>query len=282
MRLATFALLLIVACSHRDTGPAAPIDPPATPPLPPASGTPIGFLIDDAGDMHLSDDQVVKLRDIDTSLAAELEVIDSQVRSATRPPDPDPSQQQPRRGGRHGGMGMGGGGMGGGGGGGGGGGRHRGSGAGAGSGARAANAANVDKLTEQRTADVRDALHRAFDLLDPHQQETAKKVLAAHDVDLDTGATPPTPGASDGAPPVFARQPPAPPADSAAPPVFIKPPASSSSSSKKTNDPTAAPPPVFIKPPPRAGSAAAGDDGGSRTRGRNRTQWTRSPRTCTM
>ncbi len=238
MRSAWLALVVVFAC-HHDAAPNAPIDPPSQPPLPPASGTPVGFLLDDASEMHLTDDQLGKLRDIDTSLAAELEVIDSQVRQANRPADPDPSQQQPRRGGgRHGGMGgmggggMGGGGMGGGGGGGGGrggGGHHRGSGAGSGS---PANAANVGKLTEERANDVRDALHRVFDLLDPNQQETAKKVLAAHDVDLDTGATVAAP-----TPPTAAPTP-------APAPIPPPPPATASST-------TNAPPPVFIKPPPK-------------------------------
>ena len=235
------ALLVVAACSHHDA--PAPVEPAGTPPLPPASGTPIGYLIDDATELHLTDDQVTKLRDIDTSLAAELEVIDSQVRQANRPAAPDPSQQQPRRGGgRHGGMGgmggsMGGGSMGGGGG--QSGGHHRGSGAGSGS-ASPARAANLDKLTEQRTADVRDALHRVFELLDTGQQVAAKKVLAAHDVDLDPAAAAPS---SSNPPPA---------ADSTArPPVLIKPPPAA--------DPTAAPPPVFIKPPPREGSG--NDDG---------------------
>jgi hypothetical protein len=47
---------------------------------------------------------------------------------------------------------------------------------------------------------VRDALQRAFALLDPAQQDAARKVLAAHDVDLDVGAkAPATPvGSGDG------------------------------------------------------------------------------------
>src|SRR5579862_9616528 len=83
------ALLVVAACSHHDA--PAPVEPAGTTPLPPASGTPIGYLIDDASELHLTDDQVTKLRDIDTSLAAELEVIDSQVRQANRPAAPDPS-----------------------------------------------------------------------------------------------------------------------------------------------------------------------------------------------
>lgn len=190
--------LSFVAACHHDPAPATPADPSDKPPLPPASGTPIGFLIDGAGDLHLRDDQVAKLREIDTSLAAQLEVIDSQTRAANKPAEeaasPAPSGGGRHGGGRHGGMGgMGGGGMGGssGMGGPGGGGHHkRGGGAGAGSGAPS-NAAMVSRLVDERTADVKDALERAFALLDPAQQVGAKKVLTDHDVDVDINVGPP-------------------------------------------------------------------------------------------
>ncbi|HEX7703813.1 MAG TPA: hypothetical protein VF403_23895, partial [Kofleriaceae bacterium] len=77
MRRLILALLIVVGACHHDPAPAAPADPTDKPPLPPASGTPIGYLIDDAGELKLSDDQVAKLRDIDTSLAADLEKIDA-------------------------------------------------------------------------------------------------------------------------------------------------------------------------------------------------------------
>ena len=184
-------LMLLGAC-HHDPAPAAPADPADKPPLPPASGTPIGFLIDDASDLKLRDDQVAKLREIDTSLAAQLEVIDSQTRNANKPAEE--AQSAPpsggRRGGRHGGMG----GMGGGGGGpsgGSSGGHHRrGGGSGSGSGAPS-NSAMVSKLVDERNADVKDALERAFALLDPAQQTSAKKVLTDHDVDVDINVGPP-------------------------------------------------------------------------------------------
>lgn len=187
--------LMFAAACHHDPAPATPADPSDKPPLPPASGTPIGFLIDGAGDLHLRDDQVAKLREIDTSLAAQLEVIDSQTRAANKPAEeaasPAPSGGR-HGGGRHGGMG--GGGMGGGGMGGspsGGGGHHkRGGGAGSGSGAPS-NAAMVSRLVDERTADVKDALERAFALLDPAQQVGAKKVLTDHDVDVDINVGPP-------------------------------------------------------------------------------------------
>jgi hypothetical protein len=184
-----FIGLMLVGSCHHDPAPATPADPSDKPPLPPASGTPIGFIIDGAGDLHLRDDQVAKLREIDTSLAAQLEAIDSQTRAANKPAEEaaQPAQTGGRRGGRHGGMG--GGGMGGSPS--GGGGHHRrGGGAGSGSGAPS-NSAMVSKLVDERTSDVKDALERAFALLDPAQQAGAKRVLTDHDVDVDIAVGPP-------------------------------------------------------------------------------------------
>lgn len=182
-----FAGLAGTAC-HHDPAPATPADPSDKPPLPPASGTPVGFIIDDAGDLKLRDDQVAKLREIDTSLAAQLEVIDSQTRAANKPAE-EAAAPAPSGGGRHGGRhgGMGGGGMGGSP---SGGGHHKRGGAGGGSGAPS-NSAMVSKLVDERTADVKDALERAFALLDPAQQAGAKKVLTDHDVDVDINVGPP-------------------------------------------------------------------------------------------
>ena len=184
MRRLVLILLLLGSC-HHDPAPAVPADPSDKPPLPPASGTPIGFIIDDAGDLHLRDDQLAKLRDIDTSLAAQLEVIDSQTRAANKPAEEAaaPAPSGGRHGGRHGGMGgsPGGGGH-----------HHHGGGAGAGSGSGApSNSAMVSKLVDERTADVKDALERAFALLEPTQQIGAKKVLTDHDVDVDINVGPP-------------------------------------------------------------------------------------------
>ena len=55
----------------------------------------------------------------------------------------------------------------------------------------------TNRLADERQADVRDALQRAFALLDPAQQVGAKKVLADHDVDVDA-AMPAAPPASTG------------------------------------------------------------------------------------
>ncbi|HEX8115353.1 MAG TPA: hypothetical protein VF516_46825, partial [Kofleriaceae bacterium] len=66
-----------LGCSH-DPKPAV-VDPAGPPPLPPASGTPIGYLVDDAGELKLSDDQLAKLKVIDEELAAKLATLDAQL-----------------------------------------------------------------------------------------------------------------------------------------------------------------------------------------------------------
>lgn len=207
------ALAVVLGCSH-DTKPV--VQPDDHPPLPPASGTPIGYLIDDASELGLRDDQLSQLKTIDSDLSARLDVLDTETRGASPTPAAASTPAAGRHhGGRRGGMGgssmggssMGGGGMGGssmGGGGMGGrgmggrgmGGRGtggNGAGAGAGSGSAKPSASGhgdadaVNRATEERRADVRDALQRAFALFDPAQQQIAKRVLADRGVDLDAG-----------------------------------------------------------------------------------------------
>jgi hypothetical protein len=179
--LRQLAIAVALLGCHHDSAPPI-VAPDEVPPLPPASGTPIGFLVDAATQLKLTDDQVTKLREIDSGLAAELEVIDSQLHDkgkAVGNGSNDPAPQQGRRG-RHGG---------------GGGGRHRGSGAGSGSGSATASSGDLNRLADQRSADLKDALKRAFALLDPAQQAAAQKLLADHDVDVDRPKAPePEPG----------------------------------------------------------------------------------------
>src|ERR1041385_167995 len=78
------ALALIALGCHHDPQPEHP-KPGELPPLPPASGTPIGYLIDSAGDIKLRDDQLDKLKSIDASLAARDAEIDTQLRQLERP-----------------------------------------------------------------------------------------------------------------------------------------------------------------------------------------------------
>ena len=82
---------------------------------------------------------------------------------------------------------MGGGGMGGGGMGGGGARPHR----GRGQGSAGGTGGNATALSAERAAEVKSALERAFSILDPTQQDAARKLLATHDVDVDTGSSAP-------------------------------------------------------------------------------------------
>ncbi|HEY4181781.1 MAG TPA: hypothetical protein VGM90_33280 [Kofleriaceae bacterium] len=208
MRSFVFVLVLALPACGGSSQTAAPATPTEAPPLPPASGTPIGILVDESGALHLRDDQVSKLREIDEQLSARNDAIDSQLAERGAPvggeaPAGGGGGGGGRGGGgRHGG-GMGGGGMGGGGMGGGGGGRHhRGGGGGGpgGDGSQAAkpSAASQNALHEQRMANTKDAFAKAFALLDPDQQITARKVLTDHGVD--TSAAPPEHGADANAP----------------------------------------------------------------------------------
>jgi hypothetical protein len=164
-------VLLFAACGGNS--PPAPQEPADHLPLPPASGTPVGYLIDGAGELHLRDDQIAQLKQIDSSLASELDVIDTRLRAASPPAQgsgsPPPQMGMGGRGGRHGG-----------------GGRHRGgNGGGSASPQPHGDPAAANRLTEERRADVKDALTRAFAVLDADQKPTAKKLLEDHDVDVD-------------------------------------------------------------------------------------------------
>jgi hypothetical protein len=175
--LLSAALAAAIAC-HHDPEPAKPAE---TPPLPSSTGTPVGFLLDDKAQLHLTDDQVGQLQNIDRQLQDQLKGIDTRMTAASKAAQAGSGDPQPQSMGRHrgGGMGggMGGGGRGRGGGGGGGSGTHRGSGAPAGS---------VNQLGDQRAAMVHDALTRSLAVLDPAQQTNAKQILSDHDIDLDT------------------------------------------------------------------------------------------------
>jgi hypothetical protein len=169
------ALAIGRGCGH-DAKPAVP--PQDHAPLPP--GTPIGYLIDNASELQLRDDQLVKLKEIDSDLAGRLDALDARAHG------PAAASSGPAAGGRHrGGRG---------------GGRMRRGGAGGGSGSAAArpsagsaaSTAVAGGKTEERADDVRAAIEQAFAVLDPAQQPIAKRVLSDHGVDLDAGR--PEPG----------------------------------------------------------------------------------------
>src|SRR6266480_1366221 len=94
MRLA-IVLALIAGC-HHDSAPIHP-KPGELPPLPPASGTPIGYLIDSATDLKLRDDQLKQLQDLDGSLAARDAEIDTELRQIERPTEEEPSPTPQQR-----------------------------------------------------------------------------------------------------------------------------------------------------------------------------------------
>ena len=84
--LAPLGLGLLVALGgcHHDPKPMH-VKAGDLPPLPPASGTPIGYLLDDSTDLKLNEDQVTKLKDLDASLAAQNSEIDTQLRQIEKP-----------------------------------------------------------------------------------------------------------------------------------------------------------------------------------------------------
>ena len=171
-----------LGCS-REARPAVP--PEERAPLPPASGTPVGHLIDDATELKLTDAHLGKLRTISDELADQLTADDSEMR-------PDPvAASPPSDKGR--GLGI------------------RGGGAGPGQlptgaqtfpGAAASRgtssapsgqtttvipAATVGHVQQARARHVRDAIRRALGLLDSDQQVIARRLLVDHGVDPDTG-----------------------------------------------------------------------------------------------
>ena len=179
--LAGFGLNL--GCSHEATPPVVPVQPDEHPPLPPAAGTPIGHLVDDASELKLSDDQLDKLRAINDELAGQLAVDDSEMRP--EPVAPAPPSDKARGLGFHAG-----------------GQQPGGPPVGAGDFPRASGGGNsgdgtettiipastVNHVYQQRAHHMRDAIRRALKLLDVGQQVIARRVLTDHGVDPDSGS----------------------------------------------------------------------------------------------
>ncbi|MDB4955212.1 MAG: hypothetical protein JWO36_2781 [Myxococcales bacterium] len=194
VRLLVIAFLL-GAC-HHDTPPVTP-GGSERPPLPPSSGTPIGYLLDDT-DLHLRDDQRTRLHEIDATLAAELEVLEARERSA-RPASTTGSQDDPPPSGMgHGRRG--------------GGGRRGGRGGGgsrppSGPTPNGAPKPDAGAVAQERAGDVREAVHRALAILDADQLKLAQKLLVDHDIDADTGGGPAKPRTTEPAEPAEAGEP---------------------------------------------------------------------------
>lgn len=174
LRSIFLALGLFATSCHHDPAPMDP-KPGELPPLPPASGTPIGYLVDNAGPLNLRDDQLSKLKDLDTSLAARDDEIDTQLRMIERPEEQEGENPKDRGGSRkiH---------------------NHA-------PGASIHTTADAGKLHDLRKANDREALGKAFTLLDPTQQDAARKLLAERGVDVPgSSAKKPLPPTDDGVP----------------------------------------------------------------------------------
>lgn len=152
-------LILALAACHHDRPPQGP--PPSS------TGTPIGYLIDSAGELHLRDDQVAMIRSIDTTLRGRLIEIAGTGTGTGSGSSSTRTQQPPRMrmtGGR----------------------RRR----------TAPNPAAVqphksdaaDKLAASRNLAVHTAVEHALDSLDPDQRAAAAKILVDHDIDVDDAA----------------------------------------------------------------------------------------------
>ena len=157
-----FAFLLALAvittgCNrHQDEV----IEPGGPPPLPPASGTAVGYLVDAQADLQLSADQLGKLKRIDDSLAAQNGSIEAQIRQIEQPEEAEQlSPQQMKAGVKE---------------------------------KRYDNAPGKSTITtadSQRLHRIHDeneraALKKAFAVLDEKQVEKAKRILQDRGVDV--------------------------------------------------------------------------------------------------
>ena len=156
--LLALALTLAGAACHGDKQEV--IEPGGPPPLPPASGTSVGYLVDASADLQLSPDQTAKLKRIDDRLAAENGPLDTQLREIEKPvPAQELSPQQMKAGEKE---------------------------------ARYDNApgkstiqtTDSQKIRNLRDANERDALNKAFALLTPDQLEKAKRILRDRGVEI--------------------------------------------------------------------------------------------------
>jgi hypothetical protein len=166
-----FASSLVVAGCRHDTDPP-PVHPQeGEPPLPPSSGTPVGYLLDNATMLTLRDDQLIKLQEIDKSLAVQDDAIDTQLRLIEKPNEEPAEKGQPPP-------------------------RHNNA-----PGAQIRTTADAGKLHQARKTNDFEALQKAFAVLDPAQQVAARKLLEDRGITAPGSVIkPPQRSADDGTP----------------------------------------------------------------------------------
>ena len=174
MLRASLCALVVLAAGlggcHKNADPP-PVHPQEgeAPPLPPSSGTPVGYLIDNAPTLKLRDDQLVKLKDIDRSLSAKDDELDTQIRMIEKPAeDPEVPKGAPPP-------------------------RHNNA-----PGAQIKTTPEAAKLHAARSENDFQAIQQAFALLDEDQKVAARKLLEERGVLIPRGK--PAPRAGDGAP----------------------------------------------------------------------------------
>jgi len=130
------------------------------PPLPPASGTAVGYLVDSAKTLELRDDQLKRLKEIDASLSARNDVLDTQLRAIEKPDEEPAAKDQPPP-------------------------RHNNA-----PGAQIKTTPDAAKLHAAKKANDKEALDKAFAVLDPPQQEKARKLLDERGISAPGSGTP--------------------------------------------------------------------------------------------
>jgi hypothetical protein len=76
MILARVLVVVAFGCLHES------LSHPDIPPLPASTGTPVSYLVDAAGDLHLNEEQLGKLKEIDAGLAVTLAPLDKRIAAA--------------------------------------------------------------------------------------------------------------------------------------------------------------------------------------------------------
>ncbi len=149
LRTTLLAVVLAATGCHHDPKPMVPKEG-ELPPLPPASGTPVGYLIDSASQLALDDTQIKRLKEIDDSLAARNDGIETQLREIEKPEEEEPpAKNEPPRKPRNMAPGA----------------------------SPFHTTADAGKLHAAKDANNKDALSKAFEVLDDKQKTTARRLL---------------------------------------------------------------------------------------------------------